>query len=196
MSLAGTLITSRSQWRQERVRWEEQRARDQLHWSQQRESEAASRQYEQHRDKLDWERGRDDDQLRWLREQKLKCYMEIQTHLVAASELAANAVLAHAAEEPGYPRDVEMAIAQELRQGYQWAKALSIVCSKDVAAKMSDVCGELYFTLQALTWEGLKPGGMVRRPEESSLREWILSEVIDNLFARLTAELRADLDPN
>jgi hypothetical protein len=194
VSLIGTLVTTRFQWRQEQARWLEQRERDQLQWRQQHDAEMAKWESERRRDTITWERTRGDEKENWLREQKLQSYLEVLDHLLAASELASNLPPAQMNAARPYHRDDEMAIVRELRKSYRWMKSANAVCGKNVAAKVRELSEELYFTLQVVDYEGIKPGNMVRRPESSKLEEWILSEVIDGMSAKVSAILRTDLD--
>lgn len=193
VSLAGTLITSRLQWRQERARWNEQRERDFIQWSHQKESEIEKWESEHRRDTLAWKRDRDDEQFRWLRDQKLKYCMEVFDHLRVASELSSNLSYTQGGEQRRYAREDEMAIIQELRQSDVRMKPLSLVCGEDVAAELKKVSQELYFYIQQIDREGVKPGGMVRLPEERLMDEWMLNETIDGLSARISASMRTDL---
>jgi hypothetical protein len=193
VSLAGTLITTRLQWRQERTRWKEQRERDLLQWNQQRESDLEKWENERRHSALEWERNRDDARFQWNREQKLRCYLEALDHLITASELSSNASPVSSGEQRRYAREDEMAIVQQLRKGYRWTKSASAVCGTSVIERLNELSSELYFTIQTITHEGIKSGEMVRRPRSSNFEEWILSETIDTMSARLTDIMRADL---
>jgi hypothetical protein len=193
VSLIGTLFTSRLQWRQERARWLEQRERDQLQWGQQRAVDTERWENERRRDEDTRERERDDEHFRWVREQKLKCYMEIIDHLRTASELAADFSGNGEDKQRGYAKEDEMAVVKELRAGYCWLKAMSALCGRAATDSINDLNDELYYTIQALTYEGIRPGKMVRRPKGKSLDEWIASEVIDGMAAQLSEILRTDL---
>lgn len=192
VSLIGTLVTTRFQWRQEQARWLEQRERDRVQWQQQRDAEADRWESERRRDTIEWERGRDDEKANWLREQKLKSYLEVQDHLLSASDLASNLPEAQK-ERPHYPREAEMAIVQELRKGYRWLKSASAVCGSGVAKKLDELADELYFTIQTLSYNGVQPGAMVLRPRSARMEEWILSEVIDGMSAKVAEASRLDL---
>ncbi len=159
VSLMGTLITSRFQWRQEKARMIEQRERDLLQWKEQRESDAGK-----------WERDREDELFRWLREQKLKCYLEALDHLKSASKLSANAPSTKEGERR-YAREDEMAIVQELRNSYRSMNSVRAVCGEAVTAKVNNLSRDLYFIIQSVSYEGIKPGEMVRLPPSSSLGE-------------------------
>lgn len=160
----------------------DQRERDLRQWDQQRESESGKR-----------ERDREDEIFRWFREQKLKCYLEALDCLKKASELSANT--SPQSQEAGrpYARVDEMAIVQELRNSYKWMGSVNAVCGEQAAEKVSKISEEIYFMIQTVTYEGIKPGQMVRLPPGKRLREWILSEAIDGISARLSDILRADL---
>jgi hypothetical protein len=193
VSLTGTLITTRLQWRQERARWSEQREHDLLQWQQQRETETAKLEIETRRETLAWQRTRDDDHVRWIREQKIKCYLDALDHLLVASELAANAVPARSGEDRPYAREDEMAIAQELKRSYRWVTSASAVCGDAVTERLKKLSADIYFTMQAVSYEGMEKGGMVRRPEGGVLKKWLLSESVDTMSARLSEIMRADL---
>jgi hypothetical protein len=140
------------------------------------------------------ERSRDDERSHWFREQKLKCYLAALDHLLAASELSASASPVQEGDERRYAREDELAIVRELRKGYRWTKSASAVCGRGVTEKLSKLSSDLYFTMQVVSYEGIRPGEMVRRPEGGVLEEWILSETIDKMCAQISEILRADLD--
>ena len=182
VSLTGTVLTMRFQGRQERARWDRQQAAD-----------AEKREIDRRRETLAWTRERDDDHFRRLREEKIKYHRETLEHLLTAGGLAAK--LKPVGEDRRYAREDEMAIVDELRQSHGWLTSLGLVCTGDTAAKLDEVATDLYFTLQTVTYEGVKPGQLVRRPPGNALEEWLLSETIDTLATRISAILREDLTP-
>jgi hypothetical protein len=190
VSLIGTLITSRRQWQQERIRWSEERERDSIQWKQQRESDAQKREDERRKD----ERSRDDERLRWLREQKLKCYLEALDHFRAAGELSSNVSFS---QEGMVSREEVKAIVRELRHGHRWVNSLRAVCGNDLAGKVVELNSDLYFTIDALDNVGMggpsHQGHMVPRRDGSS---WILSGTIDDWSEKLSEILRTDLASN
>ena len=182
VSLIGTLVTTRFQWRQEQARWLEQRERDRVQWQQQRDAEAQRWADERQRDKADW-----------LREQKHKSYLEVLDHLLAASQLASKLPPAGEDDLQPYPREDELAIADELTKSYRWLKSASAVCDRQVTQPLKELSAELYFTIQVVLNEGIQRNKMVRRPEHRTVNPWILNEVIDQMSARLSEVSRADL---
>jgi hypothetical protein len=194
VSLIGTLVTTRVQWRQERARWQEQRERDLLQWQQQRAADMEKWESERRRETISWERTRADEKSDWLRDQKLTSYLEILDHLLAASELASNLPPAMDDETQPYTREDEMAIVRELKKGYRWMRSASAVCGNEVSNELADLTEELYFTMQTISYEGIRPGRQVRRPEKRNPNPWLLNEVIDQISAKVSTVSRKDLD--
>lgn len=193
VSLVGTLVTTRVQWRHERARWVEQRERDLLQWQQQRAAEVDKWESERRSEAISWERTRADEKADWLRDQKLTSYLEVLDHLLAASDLASHLPDAGDDDRQPYPRDDEMAIVRELKKAYRWLKSASAVCGRDVNRELTELTDELYFTIQTISYEGIKRDRQVRRPKKHTLNPWFLGEVIDTLSAQVSAVQRRDL---
>jgi hypothetical protein len=87
-----------------------------------------------------------------------------------------------------------MAVAQELKRSYRWVTSARAVCGDAVTERLEKLSADIYFTMQAVSYEGMDKGGMVRRPKGGVLEKWLLSESVDTMSARLSEIMRADLN--